>query len=85
MKNVDGVNNQKDISFILQFLFKVKHFFIHPKFTHLLLKVKRKHVYITFEMRFKDKAYGLNLLLTLVFYQLNLLQKPINNILLTLC
>jgi hypothetical protein len=85
MKNVDGVNNQKDISFILQFLFKVKHFFIHPKFTHLLLKVKRKHVYIAFEMRFKDKAYGLNFLLTLVFYQLNLLQKPINNILLTLC
>jgi hypothetical protein len=57
------MNNQKDISFILQFLFKVNYFFTHPKFTHLLLQVKRRHVYIACEMKFKDKTYGLNLLL----------------------
>jgi len=53
---------------MLQFPFKGKCFLTHPKLAYAFLSEKSKDVlYIACEMKFKDKTYGLNLLLALNF------------------
>jgi len=60
-------------SFMLQFPFKVKHFFTFPKLAYIYIyiskwEIKEKHVlYIACEMKFKEKTYGLNLYLHFSF------------------